>query len=265
MSAVPPLRQAAALTPAPLSPDTPISTAVEAYRKAKRVDRAWKASAERDAETTIRLFTEFFGDLPLRKFTRELAREFRRNLLEICSDWGQAAEYADPTDPKGNRRVDAREVLRISRARPKTVKRLSTKTINKNTSGLSGLSGLRKWAEADAGCEYLPNPTQGMQKKPKGAGRRQAAKDAREAFRVSEIQQIFTSASWNSWSPFSDAFLPALRRGGSSVAVLRRPARRLSGHAGAGDCPAAGRRCRGARTQPRPHPHPPACRGGLCR
>jgi hypothetical protein len=72
--------------PAPLSPDTAITFAFEAFRKAKRVDGAWRASAERDAETTIRLFTEFFGDLSLREVTREVVREFRGHLLEICSD-----------------------------------------------------------------------------------------------------------------------------------------------------------------------------------
>jgi integrase len=210
---VPVAKQTTPSRPAPLSPDTALTVAFEAFRKAKRVDGAWQASAERDAETTIRLFTEFFGDLPLREVTREVVREFRTHLLEICSDWGQAAEYADPTDPKGNRRVDAREVLRISRQRPPTVKRLSTRTINKNT---SALSGLWKWAEADAGCKDLPNPTQGMQKKVKGAARRQAAKEAREAFRVSEIQQIFTSARWASWSPFADASLSALRPAGQA-------------------------------------------------
>jgi integrase len=210
---VPVAEQTTPSRPAPLSPDTALTVAFEAFRKAKRVDGAWQASAERDAETTIRLFTEFFGDLPLRDVTREVVREFRSHLLEICSDWGQAAEYADPTDPKGNRRVDAREVLRISRQRPPTVKRLSTKTINKNT---SALSGLWKWAEADAGCKDLPNPTQGMQKKVKGAARRQAAKEAREAFRISEIQQIFTSARWASWSPFADASLSALRPAGQA-------------------------------------------------
>ncbi|WP_338662451.1 tyrosine-type recombinase/integrase [Pararoseomonas sp. SCSIO 73927] len=207
-----PLRSVAAAATL-LSPDTAISVAFTAFRKAKKVDRAWQASAERDAETTIRMFTEFFGDLPLREVTRELLRQFRSNLSEICSDWGQAADYADPSDPRGNRRVAASEVLRVSRGRPPTVKRLSTKTINKNT---SALSGLWKWAEAEAGCEGLPNPTQGMQKKLKGADRRRAAKNAREAFRVSEIQQVFTSVAWNSWSPLHDGSGSALRPTGQA-------------------------------------------------
>jgi hypothetical protein len=73
-------------TRTPPSPDTPRNDGFEAFRKAKRVDGAWKASAKRDAETTIRLFTEFFGDLSLRGVTREVVREFRGHLLEICSD-----------------------------------------------------------------------------------------------------------------------------------------------------------------------------------
>jgi hypothetical protein len=72
--------------PCPAFPNTAITVAFEAFRKAKRVDGAWKASAKRDAETTIRLFTEFFGDLSLRGVTREVVREFRGHLLEICSD-----------------------------------------------------------------------------------------------------------------------------------------------------------------------------------
>jgi hypothetical protein len=81
-----PAEQTSPARPAPLSPDTAITFAFEAFRKAKRVDGAWKASAERDAETTIRLLTEFFGDLSLREVTREVAREFRGHLLEICSN-----------------------------------------------------------------------------------------------------------------------------------------------------------------------------------
>ncbi|MFC7738249.1 hypothetical protein ACFQX4_21035 [Roseomonas sp. GCM10028921] len=82
-AARPPAPPARPARPAPLSPDTPLSVAFGAFRKAKRVDRAWKQDAERDAETTIRLFTEFFGDLPLRGITRELVREFRGNLLVL--------------------------------------------------------------------------------------------------------------------------------------------------------------------------------------
>ncbi|SHJ40636.1 hypothetical protein SAMN02745194_02490 [Roseomonas rosea] len=80
---------------------------------------AWTARAERDVDATIRLSTEFFGDIPLREIAREMVRKFRSHQLHVCSEWGQAAEYADSTDPKDKQKMRAGEAPRISRSRPR--------------------------------------------------------------------------------------------------------------------------------------------------
>jgi hypothetical protein len=71
---------------AALSPDTPLSMAFAEYRKAKKIDESRSARAERDVETTIRLFTELVGNVPLRGLTREQVSDFRSALADICSD-----------------------------------------------------------------------------------------------------------------------------------------------------------------------------------
>lgn len=206
-------------TPAPpptwdgsLSPDMPVSEAFKLFAASKNVGSLWKADTKRDAQLSIRIFVELFGDLPLRRITKKTALEFRSSLHELCSDWGQNALYADPTDENPNRRVDARRAIEISRERRKTEPQ--RETLGHKTIGcyVGFLNGTFKWAIEHAGCDDLPNPFRGLQTKPKGHGKKSSAKEARDAFQIAELHLIFTSPAWQALSPFTDASRTALKK-----------------------------------------------------
>lgn len=192
-----------------LTPDLRVSEAFTHYQAAKKVERAWTSDTERDAETAVRLFCELVGDKRLREISRIDALKFRTELSMISSDWGQSKLYRDPTSSNINSRVNARTAVEISKKRPEITK-LAPKTINKQT---STLNSLWDWARDNAGCDALPHPFAKLQKKPKGRLRRVAAKAARDAFQISDIQKIFTSKTWTNETPFADDERSALRLG----------------------------------------------------
>ncbi|MGG5807731.1 hypothetical protein [Falsiroseomonas sp. CW058] len=200
-----------------ISPDMPLSEAFKLFATSKSIGDAWKDDTSDDAQLSLRIFVELFGDLPLRQITKKTALDFQAALHEICSDWGQNRLYSDPTADNPNRRVHARRAIEISRERRKTEPNRSTlsqKTIGRYTGFLNSAFN---WVIEDAECRTLSNPFRGLQKKPKGSGRKSAAKDARDAFQIAEMQRIFTSPLWSSKSPFTDETRTALRRDGQPL------------------------------------------------
>ncbi len=107
------LRPAVA-TATSLSPTRQFLVICEAFRKTKKVNRVWQDRAERDAETKIRMSEEFFGDLPS---ATSCAISFGRTEASCprSAPIGSAAAYTGSSDLRGNRRVNANEVLRVSR------------------------------------------------------------------------------------------------------------------------------------------------------
>ncbi|MBE3575857.1 MAG: tyrosine-type recombinase/integrase [Firmicutes bacterium] len=192
-----------------IGPDMVVSAAFERLRKAKRVAGQWNDESERDAGTAVRIFIELMGDLPLRRISRNVGIAFRDDVSDICSDWGQSRLYADPVPGNRNKRVDARRAVEISRGRPGSVKRLSAKTIFKH---IEFLDELWDWAAENAGCAGMPHPFKGLVKKPPKKQKRTAESDGRDAFRIAEIQKIFTSERWKSTSPFTTEAQEALKR-----------------------------------------------------
>lgn len=188
--------------PGGLSPKMRLREAFSLFLQSKTVDQAWISGTQRDAETAVRLFVELFGDRALEKVTRAEALNYRAQLAEICSCWGQDPAFADPVDGNPNNRVSAPRAVEISKARPGTEARLSAKTIKKY---VGMLNGLWNWARENAGCADLPHPFAGLQKKGSGKhNKKSLAKLARQAFRISEVLRIFASPVWSSKQPFAD-------------------------------------------------------------
>jgi integrase len=192
-----------------LSPAMLLSVAFTHYCQSKEIEAAWTDDSRRDAETAVRLFCELVGDKPLREITRADALQFRTQLSRISSDWGQSRLYADPKPGNPHNRVNARRAIEISEGR-NDMRRLSLKTINKQT---STLNGVWNWARDNAGCKVLEHPFEGLQKKPKGKRRRHAAKLARDAFQVADLHRIFGSQRWHAERPFTGKDDGALRAG----------------------------------------------------
>jgi integrase len=188
--------------PAGLSPRMRLGEAFTLFLQSKKVDKAWNGGTQRDAETAVRLFIELFGDRALEKVTRAEALNYRAQLAQICSCWGQDPAFADPVDGNPNNRVSAARAVEISKARPTTEARLSPKTIKKY---VGMLNGLWNWARENAGCADLPHPFSGLQKKGSSKhNKKSLAKLARQAFRISEVLRIFASPAWSTHQPFAD-------------------------------------------------------------
>jgi integrase len=100
----------------------------------QRKGRLWDAQTVLQAGKSYKLFSELCGDRPLKSYDRASAQSFKDMLQNLPADYGKAAEFR-------GRSLD--EIGRIDAERGGKAERLSTRTVKRH---FSALSGFWRWA-----------------------------------------------------------------------------------------------------------------------
>lgn len=114
-----------------------ISTLTAGFLEHQRKGRLWDAQTILQAAKSYKLFIELCGDRGIRGYDRGSAQRFKDTLQVLPADYGKAAEF---------RGHSLAEIERIDSERGGKVERLSTRTVKRH---FSALSGFWRWAMAE--------------------------------------------------------------------------------------------------------------------
>ena len=114
-----------------------ISTLASQFLEHQRKGRLWDAQTILQAAKSYKLFVELCGDHGIGDYDRANAQRFKDTLQALPADYGKAAEF---------RGQSIAEIQRIDEERGATAERLSTRTVKRH---FSALSGFWRWAMAE--------------------------------------------------------------------------------------------------------------------
>lgn len=114
-----------------------ISTLTSRFLEHQRKGRLWDAQTILQAGKSYKLFIELCGDHGIRDYDRANAQRFKDTLQALPADYGKAAEF---------RGQSIAEIGRTDNERGGKAERLSTRTVKRH---FSALSGFWRWAMAE--------------------------------------------------------------------------------------------------------------------
>ncbi len=203
-------------TPAPISePKTPAPTMLrgarqlfseswETYGRDRVASGDWKASIERQARSTARLFVEICGDKPLGDYGPADAAEFKRALLALPANYDKSTEWRTI-----QRRSGIRGLIDHCKGKP-GIDRLKPQTFNRH---LAALAGIWPWAQAnEVVARGLPSIFDGLHVNLRRTrGRHHQARDERPMWDHAELAAVLSAPlftgirsrrSWKAVGPY---------------------------------------------------------------
>ncbi|MCA9330716.1 tyrosine-type recombinase/integrase [Candidatus Saccharibacteria bacterium] len=152
-------------------PPTLITDALAIYLNEGVKAKGWRPATRNEYETSIRLFIEIKGDLPLTDITRDMVRDFRDKLGQLPPNREKKAQY---------RGKSIQELLAMPIDQP-----MSARTVQKN---LERFSAFLRWAQGENLISN--NPAEGIRPAgtPKGS--------TRKPFTNEDLNKLFKSKQY---------------------------------------------------------------------